>query len=364
MKKVLIPMLALATLASCSNNGEFTVNGKIDPALLGQLQGTVIYMAPAAEKMVPVDSLTIDTVNTFTLKGIAAEPELYNLYMQNGSVIGQFIGESGKLNCDINMQGVKVSGSTLNDSNNEMSDAIAALSQDLNAAFMKAQAEGTEEARAAAEKLYEEAMVKANGIATEYYKANGDNAFGIIALNQVLMTSENMDLATLDSLLALGSDKIRNDWRIKETRENYEHKEATKEGKQFVDFEGQTLEGQPAKLSDFVGKGDFVLVDFWASWCGPCKGEIKYLKEINEYAEGKNLKVLSVSVWDKIENITAAAEAEGMEWNHLFDSNGVATPEYGINGIPQIMLISPDGIILKRDLRGEEMVNYVKEMVK
>ena len=111
------------------------------------------------------------------------------------------------------------------------------------------------------------------------------------------------------------------------------------------------------KLSDYVGKGNYVLVDMWASWCGPCKREIPNLAEVHNLYKDKGLTVLGVFVWDDIKNLEPTLKAENVTWAQIIDSEKVSTSIYGVNGIPSIMLIGPDGTILERDaaVRGSNM---------
>lgn len=131
--------------------------------------------------------------------------------------------------------------------------------------------------------------------------------------------------------------------------------EKAPEGAQFVDFAITQPDGKVMKLSDFAGNGQYCLVDFWASWCGPCKREIPNLKAVYEEFAPKDLVVVSVAVWDKPENSVATAQELGICWNHIIDAGETPTNLYGIDGIPHIILIGPDGTILKRGLRGSQI---------
>lgn len=141
---------------------------------------------------------------------------------------------------------------------------------------------------------------------------------------------------------------------------------ATKPGKPFADFEGITPAGERVKLSDYVGQGQYALVDFWASWCGPCKHEIPTLIQMHKKYKDKGLLVLGVGVWEgSHEDHLQAIKELGIPYPQIFDEqNNHATSLYGIMGIPQIMLIGPDGVIMQRDLRGDQIEQILSEIYK
>jgi thiol-disulfide isomerase/thioredoxin len=117
-------------------------------------------------------------------------------------------------------------------------------------------------------------------------------------------------------------------------------------------------------LSDYVGKGKYVLVDFWASWCGPCRGEIPTIIELyNKYA-GEKFEVLGVATWDEPEDTKKAIEELGIKYPQIMNAQQAGSDAYNIEGIPEIILFAPDGTIVKRGLRGEAMVKAVEEALK
>lgn len=192
----------------------------------------------------------------------------------------------------------------------------------------------------------------------EFVNENPNDA-GVYAIRSILaftMSPEEL-IKYIDS-----NEYFKNDSTIIEARKNWEVQMATGEGMMFKDFEAE-YEGKVTKLSDYVGKGKYVLVDFWASWCGPCKREIPYLIHVYEEYKGDKFEVLGVATWDKPEDTKKAIEQLGIPYPQMLNAQKAGSDAYGISGIPQIILFGPDGKILKRNLRGEGIAEAVKEVL-
>lgn len=149
-------------------------------------------------------------------------------------------------------------------------------------------------------------------------------------------------------------------------RRSFENEHIHGAGTMFVDciIPQGNLDGTDARFSDFIGKGKYILVDFWASWCGPCRKELPNVKAVYDDYKGDQFDCLSVACWDKPEATKKAIEEEQLVWPQIINTQKIATDAYGISGIPQIILFAPDGTIVERNLRGEHLRQVVEKALK
>lgn len=228
-----------------------------------------------------------------------------------------------------------------------------------NRDFMKRYEEAEEEEEEDEDAFMDEYISKLE----ECAKANPDNAFGLMCVQSLQGMAEP---AKLREIIAALAPELQEKESIANMVRSMDAKDATAPGKMFTDFEIPQPDGTVKKLSDYVGKGKYILADFWASWCGPCRREIPNIKKVYDKFHGPKFDVVSIAVWDKLADTKRAIEVEGLKWNQILDAQKVPTDAYGIAGIPELILFAPDGTILKRgdELRGENMEPAIAEYLK
>lgn len=179
------------------------------------------------------------------------------------------------------------------------------------------------------------------------FKENKDNILGLRALISAL---PGLSLEQIEELVKDASPYITENPKVKLVYESQKKIAMTSEGAMFTDFEGKSPEGEIARLSDFVGRGKYVLVDFWASWCAPCKELIPEIKKYYDKYSKKGFVVVGVPVNDGDNSGSREIIKQfGMNWPQIFMGNDKTCVDiYGIMTIPHLILFAPDGTILKR----------------
>ena len=290
----------------------------------------------------------------FTLERAVAEDGLIAHLVIPRSYNLSFIPEEGIIKADL--AAIAATGTALNDLHAQKAKVREALETETRGRLKAIRADKNLDDKAkeeAQEKIVNEFYGKIKPLAEADLKEHSNDAIGLIAL-QTLLGMEDVNVAKAEALLQQAGDRLRAEESITKMVTRLRRVEATQAGAQFVDFEGVDDANKAVRLSDYVGKGHYVLVDFWASWCGPCRREIGHLKKVRDAYTDKGIVILGTVVWDEMEDHLKAMKELEITWPQIFNKTE-ATELYGIAGIPQIILFDPAGKIVARDLRGEEI---------
>jgi peroxiredoxin len=209
--------------------------------------------------------------------------------------------------------------------------------------------------------LYDSAQnLKAHFLETELIKSGNEAATPVLTLSNI----DAMDVDACQAIYDKLSPEVLKSGASKRLADRIAIIKRTAVGQKLIDFTMNDTLGNPVTLSEYA-KGKYVLVDFWAAWCAPCRGENPNVVANYKKYHDKGFTVLGVSFDQKKENWEKAIHDDGLLWEQVSDLKGwnnAAGKLYGIQSIPQNILLSPEGIIIERNLRGSALSEKLAEL--
>ena len=364
---ILTLAMLLCLLGGCKHNGAYTINGAVS---MPGFDGSMVYLTDV-NTMEPIDSAVVAD-SKFTFQGTVEQPTIGAI--QAASVSGDvrctsyIVLEEGTIYIDIVTD--SLSGTPLNDyyySHYTADTAIVRLRALQNSIIDQFYSNSDNQDLAASlmaeyGKVDSSLTARTNAVLTGIYQENSDNVLGAYALAN-LADAGVITFDSLDNIMAHANPIVAQFSPLVKIYERLENVAKTSEGKPFVDLNGiDFATGKATKLSKMIQPGQITLIDFWASWCSPCRGEIKenLIRLYDKYAS-QGLNIIGIDVWDKPDDHKAAVEGLGIKYPQLIDNEGTATDTYGVDGVPTILLIDKNGTIVKRGIRGDEIEKAIIE---
>lgn len=306
-----------------------------------------------------LDSVFTDADGNLTLKIGTTSPSFYglNVYgVQNESfIVGDkdlTIEIEGKENGSFKVEGSK---------DNEYLQQYVALKKELNAESMKwqerAYANPTQEEL---QKLIDEQKEYAKGYTQKVKSLIHSMGTSIAAIEVSRDIDVDEDAVFLEDLAKKLADQYPDSKLCADFKESILSMTQIAIGRTAPDFELQTLKGQAVKLSDYKGK--YLLVDFWASWCGPCRRENPFVIKMYQKFGGENFEILGVSTDQSEVQWAQAIREDGLPWTQVRDTKLDASTKYNVSAIPFTVLIDREGQIIGKNLRGILLEEKLKEL--
>lgn len=369
MKKFIYLFIMAAVVLSCEQNKEYAINGSITDAAF---EGTKVFL----QQMTDDAMITTDTAEVkdgkFTFTGVADTTMLRFISLDEGVNPSQesripVLIEAGKLTVTFDSV-VTVKGTKVNESFTDFRMKQRELGKSIREVverYNNAMASGTMSDTLDAEinKSYESINNQMTDLNFNFIKDNIKNDLGKYSF---MASSSMFEPEKQKEILSLADDDFKAKENIQRVVQRLENLEKVAVGKKFVDFTLKNREGEDVSLSDYAGKGKYVLVDFWAAWCGPCRQEMPNVVAAYEKYRSKGFEVVGVSFDQEKDKWIQGIADLNITWPQMSDLMYWDSPVvdmYAINGIPHTLLLDKEGVIIGKDLRGTALDAKLAELM-
>jgi peroxiredoxin len=363
MRNFFVILVLVLSIVSCKKaKNEYTIKGTIDGIKTGK-----VYL----EKLVDGQPQTVDTTDVtdgkFSFKGEIPIPDIRLLRLDEQSYFAQFFLENSKITVTAkkdSLRNTKISGSASQDIFQIYLNEMMRLQKDVKSLHQKYQtamaAGNSSEAEKA--KIDYQALMDNSLVFFKNFVKDHPNSV-VSAFVTGLQLAPQVNETELEAIVNNFSPEISSSQYVLQLKKLVEEKKVTAVGVMAPDFEMNDPNGKPVKLSAL--RGQIVLLDFWASWCAPCRQENPNVVKLYQKYHSKGFEILGVSLDRTKAKWIEAIQADQLTWLHVSDLQfwqNAAALKYAVTSIPQSFLIGKDGKIIGKGLRGEELDKKLAEI--
>lgn len=365
MRNILgVIFIAFAVFACQSAKDEYTIKGTIAGVEKGK-----VYLIKVVEGMPQTVDSTEVAAGKFTFKGKMETPDLRVLRLNDRDYFAQFFLDNSKINVAAQKDSLaktKITGSPTQDIFQNFINEMERVGKEVNALqdkYRKAMQTGNTEVADNA-KIDYQALMDNNMVYTKNFVKQHPNSV-VAAYITLAQLAPQIDASELDSIVSKFAPELDKSEYVKQLKELVEKNKNTAIGALAPDFTLNTPDGKPFQLSSLKGK--VVLLDFWASWCGPCRQENPNVVKLYQQYHSKGLEIVGVSLDKTKEDWEQAIKDDKLDWTHVSELqywNSEVAKLYSVNAIPQSFLLDKDGKIIAKgeEIRGEGLAKKLAEL--
>jgi len=363
MKRTYIFLLVIIILG-CSDHiskNNFSLTLKIT----GELEQKIYLSKRDAGKWVNIDSSSVVT-GEIVLNGQIKDPEMF--YLRSGQNLTNIFIEAGKITFTAHADSINkgiTNGSKSQAELDSFNESISLITEQLDTLYNQYREAAKNDDQVRLEELSELIDTKDDerlARTIDYAYANNKS---IVSAYLIMTNNYYLELAELDTITSNFDNSIKQTKYVELLLDRIRNLYKVSIGSSFTDFTLNDTTGNPIALSSLIGE-NYLLIDFWASWCGPCRRENPNIVAVYNDYNSKGFDIIGVSLDTDKNNWIKAIEKDSLTWSHVSDLQGwnsAAGKLYAVNAIPHSVILNENGTIVAKNLRGEELRDKIAELL-
>ena len=355
-----LTLTVLFTVA-CSNNNSFKVDGVAE----GFEEGDTLLVI-RGDKPEPLDTVLVKD-GKFKWQGEADSVVFYVIAAPQANATVVFFGEPGTVNIRLSADGnSEISGTKSNDALQEMNKLNVEFQKKIDVLMPKFSEDADEEQQKALYEEYNKLVAEMQANVAELAKKNLDNELGFVLMSTIAY-GDDFSNEELKELIAKMPQEYQERQAMKDILKMIDERFPAEEGDQIPNFTMQSPDDTEMHILDEVKKNKVTVLDFWASWCGPCRDEMPFMKKMLADYQEAGFGIVGISIDGNKEDWISCINNMELTWPQMSDLKGGASPiaqSFGARTIPFTVVVDQQGKILKKGLRGEELAAFVSELLK